>query len=178
MGKRNGVLMGHIYLYTGTGGGKTTNALGLALRSVGHKRKVVIIQFLKWWKNIGEYKIRKKLAPYYEIYQFGRKGWVGLKNLDERDKKLCKKALDFAKKILKEKKPHLLILDEINLALHCKLLKISEVVDFLKKVPKKTDVVLTGRYAPKRLIEIADFVNVIVDVKHPKRIPTTKGIQY
>jgi hypothetical protein len=60
--------MGHIYLYTGNGAGKTANALGLALRSVGHKRKVIIVQFLKWWKNTGEYKIQKILSPYYEIY--------------------------------------------------------------------------------------------------------------
>jgi len=170
--------MGYIYLYTGTGGGKTTNAMGLALRSVGHNHKVVIIQFLKWWKNIGEYKIRKKLSPYYEIYQFGRKGWIGLENLDERDKKLVKKGFDFAKKIVKEKKPHLLILDEINLVIHCGLLDASEVIEFLDKIPKKTDVILTGRYASKELMDRADFVNEIVDIKHPEKIPTTKGIQY
>jgi cob(I)alamin adenosyltransferase len=170
--------VGYIYLYTGTGGGKTTNALGLALRSVGHRRKVVIIQFLKWWKNTGEYKIRKVLAPYYEIYQFGRRGWHGLGALSEEDKKLAKKALKFAEKIVKEKKPHLLILDEINLALHCKLLDVKEVVDFLDKLPKKTDVVLTGRFAPKELIDRADFVNEVVDVKHPEKMVTTKGIQY
>jgi len=170
--------MGHIYLYTGTGGGKTTNALGLALRSVGHKRKVVIIQFLKWWKNTGEYKIRKLLAPYYEIYQFGRKGWHGLSNLGEEDKRLAKKALKFAEKIVKEKKPHLLVLDEINLAVHCKLLDVKEVLEFLDKIPKRTDVVLTGRFAPKELIDRADFVNEIVDVKHPEETVTTKGIQY
>ncbi|MEM3536376.1 MAG: cob(I)yrinic acid a,c-diamide adenosyltransferase [Candidatus Bathyarchaeia archaeon] len=170
--------MGYIYLYTGTGAGKTTNALGLALRSIGHKRKVVIIQFLKWWKNTGEYKIRKMLAPYYEIYQFGRKGWHGLGNLDERDKRLAQKALKFAEKIMKEKKPHLLVLDEINLALHCKLLDVKEVLAFLDKVPKRTDVVLTGRYAPKELINRAEFVNEIVDIKAPKEFVTTKGIQY
>ena len=170
--------MRYIYLYTGTGGGKTMNAIGLALRSVGHKHKVVIIQFLKWWKNIGEYKIRKKLHPYYEIYQFGRKGWVGLENLDERDKKLAKRGLEFAKKIVKEKKPNLLVLDEINLAVHCGLLNVDEVIEFLDKIPKKTDVVLTGRYASKKLIDKSDFVNEIVDVKHPEKIPTTKGIQY
>ena len=171
-------LMGYIYLYTGTGAGKTTNALGLALRSVGHKRKVVIIQFLKWWKNTGEYKIRKMLAPYYEIYQFGRKGWHGLGNLGEEDKKLAHEALKFAEKILKEKKPHLLVLDEINLALHCKLLDVKEVLEFLDKIPKKTDVVLTGRFAPKELIERAEFVNEVVKVKAPKKMVTTKGIQY
>jgi cob(I)alamin adenosyltransferase len=170
--------MGYIYLYTGTGGGKTTNALGAALRSIGHGHKVMIIQFLKWWKNTGEYKIRKKLYPYYEIYQFGRKGWVGLENLDERDKKLAKRGLEFAKKIVKEKKPHLLILDEINLAVHCGLLDVDEVIDFLNHIPKGTDVFLIGRFAPKELIDRADFVNEIIDVKHPKKIPTTKGIQY
>jgi cob(I)alamin adenosyltransferase len=170
--------MGYIYLYTGTGAGKTTNALGLALRSIGHKRKVVIIQFLKWWKNTGEYKIKKMLGPYYEIYQFGRKGWHGLENLGEADKVLARKALKFAKKIVKEKKPHLLILDEINLALHCKLLDVKEVLEFLDKIPKKTDVVLTGRFAPKELIERAEFVNEVVEVKSPKEMVTTKGIQY
>src|SRR3989304_6636225 len=150
--------MGFVYLYTGTGAGKTANALGLALRSVGHKRRVVIIQFLKWWKNTGEYKIRKLLEPYYEIYQFGRKGWHGLGNLDEEDKKLARKALRFAEKIVNEKKPHLLVLDEINLALYCRLLDIKEVLDFLDRVPKQTDVVLTGRFAPQELINRAEFV--------------------
>ncbi|MEM3189555.1 MAG: cob(I)yrinic acid a,c-diamide adenosyltransferase [Candidatus Bathyarchaeia archaeon] len=170
--------MGHIYLYTGTGGGKTTNALGLALRSVGHKKKVVIIQFMKWWRKTGEYKVRKLLAPYYEIYLFGRRGWRGLSNLNERDKRLAKKALKFAEKILKEKKPHLLVLDEINLAVHCGLLDVQEVLRFLDKIPKRTDVVLTGRYAPKELMDRADFVIEVVDVKHPPETVTKKGIQY
>jgi len=170
--------MGYVYLYTGMGAGKTTNALGLALRSVGHKRKVVIIQFLKWWKNTGEYKIRKMLAPYYEIYQFGRKGWHGLSNLGEEDKELAHKALKFTEKIVKEKKPHLLVLDEVNLALHCKLLDIKEVLKVLDEMPKKTDVVLTGRFAPIELVKRAEFVNEIIAIKYPKQMVTTKGIQY
>jgi cob(I)alamin adenosyltransferase len=175
--KREGQ-MGNIYLYTGTGAGKTANALGLALRSIGHRRKVVVIQFLKWWKNTGEYKVRKMLMPYYEIYQFGRRGWIGLNNLGEEDKKLAHKALRFAEKIVKEKKPQLLVLDEVNLALHCKLLDVKEVLEFLDRIPKKTDVVLTGRFAPKELVNKAEFVNEIIDIKHPKKIVTTKGIQY
>jgi len=170
--------MGYVYLYTGMGAGKTTNALGLALRSVGHKRKVAIIQFLKWWKNTGEYKIRKMLAPYYEIYQFGRKGWHGLNNLGEEDKELSHKALRFAEKIVKEKKPYLLVLDEVNLALHCKLLDVKEVLKFLDKMPKKTDVVLTGRFAPRELIKRAEFVNEIIAIKYPHEMVTTRGIQY
>jgi len=170
--------MGYIYLYTGTGAGKTTNALGLALRSVGHKHKVIIIQFLKWWKNTGEYKIRHILAPYYEIYQFGRKGWHGLGNLGEEDRKLAFRALKFAERIVKEKKPHLLVLDEINLAVYCKLLDVEEVLRFLDSIPEKTDVVLTGRYAVRELIDRAEFVNEIVEVKYPKEMVTKKGIQY
>src|SRR5512137_498515 len=98
-----------IYVYTGEGAGKTTASLGLAMRSIGHKHKVIVIQFLKWWKQTGEYKIQKMLKPYYEVHQFGRKGWIGLKNLTEKDKKLAKKALNFAVSIAKKKKPHLLI---------------------------------------------------------------------
>jgi cob(I)alamin adenosyltransferase len=168
---------GTIYLYTGEGAGKTTNALGLALRCLGHGYKVVIIQFLKWWKNTGEYKFRKKFPSRYQIFQFGRKGWVGLEKLNERDKKLVQEGFEFAKKIVTQK-PRLLVLDEINLALHCKLLDVDEAIEFLKTVPKQTSVVLTGRYAPKELIEFADFVNEIRDLKHPKEILTVRGIQY
>ena len=170
--------MGYVYLYVGTGAGKTTNALGLALRSVGHRHKVIIIQFMKWWKNIGEYKVQKMLAPYYEIYQFGRKGWIGLSNLNDEDRKLAEKALKFAEKITNEKKPSLLVLDEINLALYCQLLDVREVIDFLNRIPRNTDVVLTGRFAPQELIERADFVNEVKDVKYPKNMVTTIGIQY
>ena len=170
--------MGYVYLYTGIGAGKTTNALGLALRSVGHKRRVVIIQFLKWCKNTGEYKIRKMLAPYYEIYQFGRKGWHGLSNLGEEDKELAHEALRFAEEIVKEKKPHLLVLDEVNLALHCKLLDIEEILEFLGNLPKEIDIVLTGRFAPIELVKRAEFVNEIIAIKYPKEMVTTKGIQW
>ena len=175
--KKAGQERGTIYLYTGEGGGKTTNALGLALRCVGHGRRAVIIQFLKWWRNTGEYKIKKRLYPEYQIHQFGRRGWKGLSNLDERDRELTRKGLEFAKKVTKEK-PHLLVLDEINLALDCKLIAVNEVIDFLKTVPKETSVVLTGRRAPKELMEFADFVNEVMDIKHPEEIPTVRGIQY
>ena len=186
--------IGYVYLWTGTGGGKTTNALGLALRAIGHNQKVVIIQFMKWWKKIGEYKIKNKLKPYYEIYQFGKPGWLKIddqkheikyrgmnfqvRTIEELDRELANKALEFAKKIMKEKQPDLLVLDEINLVVHSNLLEIKDVLNFLKEIPKKTTVVLTGRYAPKELIDRADFVNEIVEVKYPEKFVTTKGIQY
>jgi cob(I)alamin adenosyltransferase len=184
--------MGYIYLYTGTGGGKTANALGLALRSVGHGKSVVIIQFLKWREDIGEYLVKERLAPYYEIYQFGREAWLGEKEKTEEfagekfevecvknlDKELAGKALDFARKIMKEKKPHLLVLDEIGLAAEWKLLSVKDVLALLDKVPEETTVVMTGRLAPKELADRADFVNVIQQVKMPKDFKLTEGIQY
>jgi cob(I)alamin adenosyltransferase len=184
--------MGYIYLYTGNGAGKTANALGLALRSIGHKQKVVVIQFLKWRKDIGEYLIKDRLRDYYEIYQFGRETWLGketgtaefggekfkVEGLADRDKELAEDGLAFAAQIMQEKKPHLLVLDEVNLAAHWKLLEVKKVLEFLSYVPEETTVVMTGRYAPQELVDRADFVNVVQDVKMPKKFKLTKGIQY
>ncbi len=184
--------MGYIYLYTGTGGGKTANALGLALRAVGHNQKVVIVQFLKWRKDIGEYLVKEKLQKNYEIYQFGREVWLGkedkveefggdafkVESTTDRDKELAEDGLSFAAKIMQEEKPHLLVLDEINLAAYWKLLSIERIFEFLGNVPAQTTVVMTGRFAPQQLIEQADFVNIIQDIKMPKKFKLTKGIQY
>ncbi|MEM4733721.1 MAG: cob(I)yrinic acid a,c-diamide adenosyltransferase [Candidatus Bathyarchaeia archaeon] len=184
--------MGYIYLYYGTGGGKTTNALGLALRTVGHGKSVVIIQFLKWRKDIGEYLIKDKLTPHYEIYQFGRQAWLGeeektaefageifhVERVKSRDKEFARKALDFALQVLREKKPHLLVLDEIGLAVQWKLLDVKDVLKLLDTVPQETTVVMTGRLAPKELVDRADFVNVVELVKMPKTFNLTEGIQY
>lgn len=169
--------MGYIYLYTGTGAGKTTNALGLALRALGHNQKVIIIQWLKGRKGIGEYKVKDKLGPNYEIHQFGTEELIDPKNLRPIDYELAKNGLKFAKNGL-NKKPNLLILDEVNLAVAVRLIDVKDVLELLENIPKKTTVVLTGRNAPKELIDKADFVNEIIDVKHPKKIPTTKGVQY
>ncbi len=169
-----------VYLYTGDGAGKTTAALGLALRSIGWGHRVIIVQFMKSWKNVGEWKVQKRLKPLYEIHQFGRKGWVDVYKPDQKNIEAAKKGLEFAKEILQKRSPDLLILDELNLAVGAKLLTEKEVLNVLKKIPKKTTVVLTGRWATKALIKRADFVNNIKDVKHPyiKGIPAEKGIQY
>ncbi len=183
--------MGYVYLYYGTGGGKTANALGLALRSVGHEKRVVIIQFLKWRRDIGEYLIRKKLAPFYEIYQFGREAWLGteekyeeyagekfeVETFNRADKELARRALDFAAEVLKQK-PHLLVLDEIGLASSWGLLSVEDVIDLLDRIPTETTVVLTGRLAPKELIDRAEFVNIVQEIKMPDHFELTEGIQY
>jgi cob(I)alamin adenosyltransferase len=168
-----------IYLFTGEGGGKTIAALGLALRSIGHRRRVVVIQFMKGRKDTGEYKAAKKLAPYLRVYQFGREGFVNPHRPAPADKLLAQKGFDFAKDILKQK-PNLLILDEINLAIAFGLLDLHDVIKFLKRIPPSMDVVLTGRRASTKLYRVADGVSVVKKVKHvfDKGIPARKGIEY
>jgi len=156
----------NIYLWTGNGWGKTTSALGVALRAIGHNKRVVIVQFMKGRKYIGEYKVRRRLNPYYNIYQFGREGFVNLKNPSKRDKELARRGFEFAKRIVKTK-PFLLILDEINLAARIGLLDKKEVLEFIDSVPKEVTVYMTGRYAPKEFVKRADYVSEIKAVKHP-----------
>jgi cob(I)alamin adenosyltransferase len=183
--------MGHIYLYYGTGGGKTTSALGLALRSVGHKHRVIVIQIMKWFTETGEIMVADLLSPYYEIRQFGRRGWlkIGIENTKnvtgietryptEEDIQAAHEGLDYAEKALINGDYDLLILDEVCLAIHIGLLTVEEVLKILENIPKRTNVILTGRYAPKELVERADFVNQIVEIKAPDGFVTEKGIQY
>lgn len=169
--------MGNVYLYTGTGAGKTANALGLALRTVGWEQKSVIIQFLTGRKDIGEYRIKEKLKPFYEIHQFGREEFIDPENPSERDIELAQKGLKIAQKKLKEA-PDLLVLDEINYAVAWNLLDVGKVLDLLENIPENTTVVLTGRYAPEKLIERAEFVNEVKEIKSPEELPYKKGIQY
>lgn len=167
---------GTVYIWTGIGAGKTTSAIGVALRQVAHKQKVIIIQFMKGRKDVGEYMIRQRLKPYYEIYQFGTKKWVDLKNPSEQDRALAHEGLAFAFECLK-KKPSLIILDEINLAVAVGLLTSDEVIKFLDSAPAKTSVYLTGRYASKKLIDRADYATEFVTIKQ-KQIKARKGIEY
>ncbi|MBW3018500.1 cob(I)yrinic acid a,c-diamide adenosyltransferase, partial [Candidatus Woesearchaeota archaeon] len=103
----------HILLYTGEAGGKTTTALGLAMRALGHGQKVVMIQFLKGRKDIGEYKMQKKLKN-FTIHQFGTKGLHDLRKPSEKIKKLMQQGLKKAEQVSRQK-IDMLILDEINI---------------------------------------------------------------
>lgn len=165
------------YLWTGKGWGKTTSAFGAALRALGHGYKVIIVQFMKGRKEkIGEYKVQKSL-PGLTVKQFGREGWVNLKNPSEEDRKLALKGLKYAEKAAK-KKPFLLVLDEINLAADIGLLKKKEVLDVLETIPSVTHVYLTGRYAPRYLLRRADYVNIVTMKKGPKKLVGEKGIDF
>lgn len=169
---------GYIYVWTGIGAGKSTSAFGTALRMAGHRKKVVIIQFMKGRKHIGEYMVKDMLKPYYEIYQFGREGWINMEHPSQQDKDIAHKGLDFVEKILAGKKPALLVLDEVNLACAIGLIDTKALLALLDKVPKDTTVYCTGRYAPKELCDRADFITEFVPLKRPTRIFAREGIEY
>ena len=167
-----------IFVYTGRGWGKTTAALGVALRAVGHGKRVVVVQFMKWRKDTGEVLAQERLRPELEIHQFGRPGWTDLGELDERDRRLAEEGLRFAERVLEEGRADVLILDEVNLAVHCGLLKVEDIERLLGRVPEGVHVLLTGRHAPRRLLRMADFVVRMEPVKRPKKIKPIEGVNY
>ncbi len=167
---------GLVQVYTGNGKGKTTAAWGQALRASGQGLKVAIIQFFKG-KGSGEAKMAKKLN--LSVYSFCpvHPSFGGEK---EELKKECKKAIAFAKRLVMSKKYDLIILDEINIALRDRLIEVNEVLDLIKKKPKGIELILTGRGAPKKIIEVADLVTEMREIKHPyqKGIKGRRGIEY
>ncbi|MBW2965414.1 cob(I)yrinic acid a,c-diamide adenosyltransferase [Candidatus Woesearchaeota archaeon] len=170
---------GYIHLYTGEGGGKTTAALGVAMRAVGQGMRVAVVQFMKGRKDIGEWKIQKKLGRNFVIYQFGRKEFVNLHHPSDEDVVLANEGLGFAKaEMLEKRPPDLLILDEINIATAIGLLHANDVVEMLKKRPRGVDIYLTGRWAPAEFKEIADFITEVEDKKRPEKMVARKGIDY
>lgn len=154
---------GYIHIYTGNGKGKTTAAFGLALRAALSGKKVFIGQFVKDMKY-NETKIENYLDN-IEIKQLGR-GCFIYEDPEEIDKKIAKNGLEECSNLLSSGEYDLIILDEINIALYYKLFKVTDVVSVLKNKAVKTEVVLTGRYAPKELIEMADLVTEMVEIKH------------
>jgi len=172
-------MKGLIEIYTGNGKGKSTAAFGLALRASGRGLKSIIIQFMKQGNSYGEHFAIEKIEN-IEIISFGKPKFVNLKNPSKDDIDLVNEAFEFSKKTINSGKYDIVVLDEINIALHFKLIEVEKVIDLLKNKPEKVEVILTGRSAPKELIEIADLVSEIVEIKHPyqKGIGAREGIEY
>ena len=171
-----------ILVFTGNGKGKTTASLGQAVRALGQNKKVLIIQFIKGPWISGEDIFAKKLKN-IEIIKTG-KGFVKIlgDKLPFKDhKNSAKYGLELAKKAVKSKKYDLIILDEINNAVELKLLSSKEIFKLLDNFPKNSDIILTGRNAPKSFIKIADLVTEMREIKHPfqkNKKSTKKGIEY
>ena len=171
---------GMLHVYTGTGKGKTSAALGLALRAVGHGAKVVMICFMKGDATYGEAQAFHFL-PNFTIKQMGRDSFVNFRNPDPIDVKMAQEAWEEGKHILLTRETDVLILDEINLAMAKGLIDTKEVVAFLREQRKNTEVVCTGREAPQELIDEADLVTDMQEVKHyftEKNITIRDGIDH
>ncbi len=166
-----------IQIYTGDGKGKTTAALGLALRASGAGLKVYIGQFIKG-KAYSELKSLKKI-PQVKIEQYGSGCFLKYKP-KQKDIDLASRGLEQIRKIITQKKYKLVILDEINVALHFGLLHVDQIVDLLKATPKNIELVLTGRQVPSELIKLADLVSEIKEIKHyyRKGKKARKGIEF
>jgi cob(I)alamin adenosyltransferase len=156
---------GLIQVYTGDGKGKTTCALGLALRAVGQGYKVVMLQFMKG-RESGESRIAARLAPEMTLRFFGRPGLVNLRSPAPEDLARVREAWKVACQVLAAGEHELVILDEINLALAHGLIPLEEAFTVLRQRPPGMEVVLTGRRAPQELIDLADLVTEMVPIKH------------
>jgi len=170
---------GLIQVYTGNGKGKTTAALGIALRAVGHGLKVLVIQFMKGNIRYGELESSKKLSPYLTIKQMGRKTFVSRVNPDPIDIGLAQDGFALAKKALKDKTYDIVILDEINVAIDYGLIPLSDLLRLIDSKPKTVELILTGRNAKSEIMDRADLVTEMVDRKHyyHKGIKARKGIE-
>lgn len=170
---------GLVQVYTGNGKGKTTAALGLALRAVGHQKRVIMFQFMKGDKEYGEIQASQAL-PGFTIVQCGRVDFVDLKNPATVDREMAQQGWQDAQNAITQGQYDIVILDEINVALFCGMIETQEVVAFLKKRPRNVEVILTGRYAPDLLLASADLVTEMQEIKHPYQqgIPARCGIEF
>lgn len=172
---------GLVMVYTGDGKGKTTAALGLALRQAGWGRRVLVIQFMKGRGNVyGERIAAEKYLPLLEIEQHGRDEFVNLSNPDPVDIELAQKALQRAKEALDSGEYGMVVLDEVNVAVYAGLLPVQDVLALIDSKPDDVDLVLTGRYARQEVMDRADMVSEVREVKHHYRkgVPAQEGIEY
>ncbi|NKQ38240.1 MAG: cob(I)yrinic acid a,c-diamide adenosyltransferase [Methanosarcinales archaeon] len=155
---------GYIQVYTGDGKGKTTAALGLALRAAGAGLKVFIAQFVKD-KRYSEHRALDKLSDFITVKQYGT-GYLFGKKPGKSDIDSAKKGLEEVKELIASGIFDLVILDEINIATHYSILDVRELIEILDSKPIKVEIILTGRYADERIIERADIVTEMKEVKH------------
>lgn len=170
-------MKGYIHVYTGNGKGKTTASIGLAVRAALAGKKVYIGQFVKGMEY-SELKLEEYL-PNIEIHQFGRDCFI-YNEPTEKDILAANKGLNICKEVLEKGKHDLVILDELNIALYYKLFNIEDVINILNNRKSNVEVVITGRYAPEELIELADLVTEMKEVKHyyNNGVEAREGIEF
>ncbi len=169
-------------VYTGKGKGKTTAALGIALRATGYEKKTCMIQFIKGSWHYGEMDSSKRLEPEFEMVAVG-KGFVGImddKSPKEDHEKIAKEAIRISNEKIQSGNYDIVILDEINYAVNLNLISMNDVLNIIKSKPKGVDLILTGNYAKKEIIDASDLVTEMREIKHPfqKGIKAKEGIDF
>ena len=169
--------LGLVHIYTGNGKGKTTAAFGLAVRMLGSGGKVIIIQFLKAGKAYGEQVKIEECGAVIESY--GLPKFVHGKPSEE-DVEAAKRALERAGEVTSSGEWDLVILDEVCVALSFGMLDVNEVKELIRKKAPHTELVLTGRYCPEELFELADYVTEMREIKHPyqRGVLARRGVEY
>jgi cob(I)alamin adenosyltransferase len=175
----NGSTLGMIHVITGNGKGKTTSALGMALRAAGHGFRTLIIQFMKKGWDYGELKA-VEVVPQINIIQYGTPEFVDKNNPKDIDLDEARAALDRAREAILNESWDLVVLDEINVAIDFGLVSEQEVIDILKQKPKNLEIINTGRYASQAITELADYHTEICVHKHPyqRNILARKGVEF
>ena len=176
MGKND---RGMVQLFTGNGKGKTSAALGTVLRALGHGMKVFIVFFMKGNYPYGEFRTLSNLSN-VDVASFGFRRRTDPANLKPEEIEQAKLALSTARQAILSGNYDLVVLDEVNVAVNFKLIDVDEVVKLINDKPSKVELILTGRYADARLIEMADLATEMVKLKHPydKGVKARKGIEY
>jgi cob(I)alamin adenosyltransferase len=171
---------GFIQIYTGNGKGKTTAALGIALRAAGQGLNVLILQFMKRQKNIGEIRILESAHLPIKIEQYGRRVFFKSRTCEPMDIHMAQKGLEAFQKAMRGGEYDLIVLDEINMAIYFGLLNLKEVIRAVENKPPDLHLILTGRGAKTELIEIADLVTEMREVKHyfNQGLVAQKGLEY
>lgn len=174
--EKNG--LGLLHIYTGEGKGKTTAALGLALRAWGHNMRVCVVQFMKKGEDYGEIRGLRKMGV--EVFQFGSGRMVVEDKVCQEDIECARRAMDFCRDVLCCTEYDLIILDEVNVAIYFGLVSCDEVIGMLRKRQPGVEVVCTGRNAPEKLRQEADLVTIMAIEKHPydEGVGARKGIEY
>lgn len=173
---------GLVIVYTGGGKGKTTAALGMALRAVGHGKRICMIQFIKGSWHYGEMDSAGRLAPEFEMTAAGR-GFVGIvddKSPREDHRDAAQEAARISRERISSNQYDLVILDEINYAVDLGLVDLQDVIGMIRTKPEGLDLVLTGNHVRREVIDLADLVTEMREIKHPYRagIKARRGVDF
>ncbi len=171
--------VGLIQVYTGEGKGKTTAALGQAVRAAGQGLRVCIVQFMKGWPHYGELPALAAI-PAITIRQFGRAEFVNKASPDPQDIREAEEGLAYARQAMLSGQYDIIVLDEVNMALDFELIPLADVLRLCDEKPEHIELILTGRCAPPEIIRRADLVTEMRSLKHPydRGIQSRQGIEY